>query len=117
MTTIMRTAVNAKTWPQDRALRAATPALAAVETNSLQRCERALDMMLTQRGDAFAEVERVLADDPKCVFGHCLRAALIVRADSTAPRSTLAASITAIEAASPDSDARFRSARTHGARH
>jgi len=72
------------------------------DANSLRRCERALDMMLTQRGDAFAAVERLLADDPGCVFGHCLRAALIVRADSTAPRSTLAASIAAIEAACPD---------------
>jgi tetratricopeptide (TPR) repeat protein len=72
------------------------------QTTSLQRCERALDMLLTQRGDAFAEVERVLSDDPESVFGHCLRVALIVRADSRAPRSALAASIAAIEAARPD---------------
>jgi hypothetical protein len=56
----------------------------------------------TQRGDAAAEVERVLADDPGCVFGHCLRAALIVRAESAASRSALTASIAAIEAACPD---------------
>ena len=102
METIMRTAANVKTLPQDRALHAATPAIAAVETDSQHRCERALDMLLTQRGDAFAEVERVLADDPGCVFGHCLRAALIVRAESAALRSALAASIAAIEAACPD---------------
>jgi tetratricopeptide (TPR) repeat protein len=36
------------------------------------------------------------------VFGHCLRAALIVRADDAAARSTLAASVAAIEAACPD---------------
>jgi tetratricopeptide (TPR) repeat protein len=102
METIMRTAANVKALPQDRALQAATPAIAAVETDSQRRCERALDMLLTQRGDAFAEVERVLADDAGCVFGHCLRAALIVRAESTAPRSALAASIAAIEAACPD---------------
>jgi len=65
-------------------------------------------MMLTERGDAIAEVERILADDPKSVYGHCLRAALIVRADSAAGRSRLAASITAIEAACPDSDAPAR---------
>lgn len=52
----------------------------------MERYQRALDMMLTQRGgDALGEVERVLAVDPKSVIGHCLRAALIVRAD---PRSS-----------------------------
>jgi hypothetical protein len=59
-------------------------------------------MMLTQRGDPFAEIERVLAGDPGCVLAHYVRAALIVRADNAAARSTLAASIAAIEAAYPD---------------
>src|SRR5262249_34877551 len=90
------------TWPQHEALQAAAPAFAAVETDSQRRCERALDMLLTQRGDASAEVERLLADDPRCVFGHCLRAALIVRAESGASRSALGASIVAIETACPD---------------
>jgi tetratricopeptide (TPR) repeat protein len=44
----------------------------------------------------------VLADDPQSVFGHCLRAALIVCADAAAARSSLAASLAAIEAACPD---------------
>jgi tetratricopeptide (TPR) repeat protein len=109
MATIMTTAGSAKTLWQRRAHHAATPAIATAQTNSLQRCERALDMLLTQRGDAFAEVERVLSDDPGCVFGHCLRAALIVRADSGAPRSALAASIAAIEAACPDTNDPARS--------
>ena len=100
----MRTAVDVKTWQQNPARPAATNAPAGVETNSLGRCERAIDMMLTQRGDAFTEVERVLAEDPGSVPGHCLRAALIVRADNAAARSTLAASINAIEATCPDSD-------------
>jgi tetratricopeptide (TPR) repeat protein len=102
MVTIMTTAASAKTLPQHQARRAATPATAMAETNSLRRCERALDMLLTQRGNAFAEVERVLADDPGSVFCHCLRAALIVRAESGARRSALAASIAAIEAACPE---------------
>jgi len=72
------------------------------ETGPMRRWGRALDMLLTQRGDAFAEVERVLADHPESVFGHCLRAALIVRADNAAARSTLAASLAAIELACPD---------------
>lgn len=75
--------------------------IAACDPRSLQRHKRALDMMLTQRGDAVAEVERVLAGQPGSVSGHCLRAALIVRSDNPALRSTLAASIAAIEAARP----------------
>ena len=61
-------------------------------------------MMLTQRGDALAEVERVLAVGPASVVGHCLRAALIVRADNAALRPALAASLAAIEASHPDID-------------
>src|SRR6516164_5386122 len=102
MATIMIKAASAKTLPQHEALQAAVPAIAAVETDSQRRCERALDMLLTQRGDASAEVERLLADDPGCVFGHCLRAALIVRAESAASRSALGVSIAAIETARPD---------------
>jgi tetratricopeptide (TPR) repeat protein len=85
-----------------RALHSAIAAIATVEMDSQHRCERALDMLLTQRGDASTEVERLLADDPGCVFGHCLRAALIVRAESAASRSALGASVAAIEAACPD---------------
>jgi len=63
-------------------------------------------MLLTHRGNPALEVERVLADDPECVFGHCLRAALIVCADEAAARSSLAVSVAAIEAACPDADDR-----------
>jgi hypothetical protein len=101
----MTTTLNAKTAPRTPAVPGTIPGAVLVEANNLQRRERALDMMLTQRGDAIAEVEQMLADDPESVFAHCLRAALIVRADSAAARSTLAASIAAIEAACPDNDA------------
>ena len=104
MATIMTTAASTKALAQHPAHHASTPAIAMAQSNSLQRCESALDMLLTQRGDALAEVERVLANDPESVFGHCLRAALIVRAESGAPRSALAASIAAIEAACPDTN-------------
>jgi tetratricopeptide (TPR) repeat protein len=104
MATIMTKAVSAKALPEYWAGNAATPAIAVAHTNSLPRSERALDMLLTQRGDAFAEVERVLSDDPGSVFGHCLRAALIVRAESGAPRAALAASIAAIEAVCPNTN-------------
>ena len=69
MVTIMTTAANAA-LPEEWALHAAASTTAAVETKSLQQCERVLDMMLTQRGDAFAEVERVLAADRRM----CVRA-------------------------------------------
>ncbi len=69
---------------------------------SLARSEHVLELLLTHRGNPAAEVERVLADDAQSVFGHCLRAALIVCADSAAARSSLAASVAAIEAACPD---------------
>jgi hypothetical protein len=89
-----------------RILHVATSATAEVGTDSLQRCRRALEMALTHRGNPALEVERVLADDPECVFGHCLRAALIVCADQAAARSSLAVSVAAIEAACPDADDR-----------
>ena len=100
----MRTAANVNTLSLDRAVHATTPALVLFEADSQRRCERTLDMLLTQRGDASAEVERLLADDPGSVFGHCLRAALIVRAENSASRSALVASIAAIETECPDAN-------------
>jgi tetratricopeptide (TPR) repeat protein len=87
---------------------------ATVEPNGdlLARCEHALELLLTHRGNPSVEIERVLAEDPQCVLAHCLRAAIIVRADANAARSTLAASVAAIEAACPDIDA---PARRHAA--
>jgi tetratricopeptide (TPR) repeat protein len=87
-------------------LHVAKSTTAEVGTDSLQRCRRALEMLLTHCGNPALEVERVLADDPECVFGHCLRAALIVCADQAAARSSLAVSVAAIEAACPDADDR-----------
>jgi tetratricopeptide (TPR) repeat protein len=82
------------------------------DTASLPRCQHALELLLTHRGNPSAEVERVLADDPQCVFAHCLRAALIVRADDQAARPLLAASVAEIEAvcADPDDPARRHAA-------
>jgi len=74
------------------------------QSDTIRRSERALDFMLTSRGDAAGEIARVLADDPGDVFAHCLRAGLIVRADDDAARPALAASVAAIEAARPDTD-------------
>jgi hypothetical protein len=81
---------------------AAVPASVEADGASLLRCEHVLELLLTHRGKPLAEVDRVLADDPQYVFGHCLRAALIVCADAAAARSSLAASVAAIEAACPD---------------
>ena len=100
----MTMAANGKGLAQRGTDHVTMPATVVAQTNWSQRYERVLDMLLTQRGDAFAEIERVLSDDPGSVFAHCLRAALIVRADSRAPRSTLVASIAAIEGACPATD-------------
>ena len=81
---------------------ATKPASIDRETQSLSRCEHALELLLTHRGNPSAEVERVLADDPQCVFAHCLNAALIVCADAAGSRSSLAGSAAAIELACPD---------------
>ena len=74
--------------------------------DSLQRCEHALELLHTHRGNPSEEIDRVLADDPQCLFDHCLRAALIVLADNRAARSALAASVTAIETAKTGVDKR-----------
>jgi len=80
--------------------------VAEVESQAL--CARVLDLLLTHRGNPSAEIERVLAHDPQCLFAHCLRAALVVRADKTAGRSRLAESVAAIEALCPDRNHRAR---------
>jgi len=56
-------------------------------------------MLHTHRGNPLAEVDRLLADDPGFVAGHCLRAALLVVSGSSNVQTPLAASITAIESA------------------
>jgi len=81
------------------------PSGPAQSTADLQsRLDHALALLLTHRGDPLAEIDRVLADDPHSVSGHCLRAAAIVRADAAAARPRLVASLAAIEAACPDAD-------------
>jgi len=65
-----------------------------------QRCDRAVEQLLTSRGDPTAEVERILAEVPQSVAAHLLRAALIVRADDTGARDRLAASVDFIDSAS-----------------
>jgi tetratricopeptide (TPR) repeat protein len=68
------------------------------------RRDHALALLLTHRGDPLSEIDRVLVDDPHDVPGHCLRAAAIVRADATAARPRLVASLAAIEAACQDAN-------------
>lgn len=108
----MKATLVTTTTRHERNLPAAPLAIDTIDADSQCRCERTLDMMLTGRGDPFAEIEKVLAADPECVLAHCLRAALIVRADSAALSPTLHASIAAIEAASLDID---HPARRHAA--
>ena len=72
------------------------------DLSALAACNRVLELMLTNRGNPSVEIDRILADNPKFVFGHCLRSAIIVRADEDAMRSKLVASVAAIEAERPD---------------
>jgi tetratricopeptide (TPR) repeat protein len=80
------------------------PADIEATADSQRRCDHALALLLAHRGNPATEVERVLADDPHCVFGHCLRAALIVLADNISARATLATSLAFVEAACQDTD-------------
>jgi hypothetical protein len=84
----------------------ATCARGAVEPLRLEESEargqHALNLLLTHQRNAAIEIDRLLEDDPESVFGHCLRSALIVRADDTSARQKLAASVAAIEAGCPD---------------
>jgi tetratricopeptide (TPR) repeat protein len=73
-------------------------------TDPLTRCDRALELMLTNRGNPAAEIDRALEDAPRFIFGHCLRASLIVRTDDVAARFALAVSVTVIESAGLDKD-------------
>src|ERR1700730_13138668 len=57
----------------------------------------ALHGALTYRGHAGADVARLLKLEPQSVFGHCLRAALIVRTGARAQRLELARSLTVID--------------------
>ena len=74
------------------------------DTDPLKRCEHALDALLTNRGDPSRDVDRALAEAPQLIFGHCLRAGLIVRADDAGARSKLMESVTAVEALCADAD-------------
>src|SRR5215471_2716397 len=88
------------------------PAPVETDTPTRRRCEHALALLLAHRGNPAAEVERILADEPQCVCGHSLNAALIVLADRFAARSKLATSLAVIEAAHADAD---HPARRHAA--
>ena len=64
-------------------------------------CESVFEDFLAGRGDPSAELDRVLDQNPDLPFGHCLRAAIIVRGDDVAARSRLAKSIAVIEEGHP----------------
>ncbi len=64
---------------------------------SSERCAPVLEAFLTGRGDPSGDIDRVLADNPELVFGHCLRTAIVVRGDDVVARSRLLESVTAIE--------------------
>jgi hypothetical protein len=61
------------------------------------RYEEILEAFLTSRGKPSLDVDQALAEDPESVFGHCLRAAIIVRGDDASARPKLIESVIAIE--------------------
>jgi hypothetical protein len=85
-------------------LNAAEPVGVEADRGLLTRHRRALELLLTHRGNPLVEVERILSEDPGSVLAHCLRAALIVCGDRVADRTTLAASVTAIDASGAGKD-------------
>ena len=91
---------------------AAKAAYAESDTDSFRRCEQALEELLTSRGNPAQDVDSVLADHPEFVFGHCLRAGLIVRADDAGARPKLLESVGVIETICADVD---NPARRHAA--
>jgi tetratricopeptide (TPR) repeat protein len=68
------------------------------------RCAQIFQDFLTGRGDPSGELDQVLDQNPELVFGHCLRAAIVVRGDYIGARSRLLRSIVAIEAICPHVD-------------
>jgi tetratricopeptide (TPR) repeat protein len=82
--------------------------LCPTQVDTRSACEHILELLLTHRDNPAVEVERLLADHPYSVFGHCLRTAIIVRSNDYTARSTLAESVAVIEAACPDTDAPTR---------
>jgi hypothetical protein len=91
---------------------ALTPPRQQAAPDSQGRSQQVLNLFLSHRGNPLREVDQLLADDPTFVFGHCLRAALIVSSDAFNERGSLAQSIAAIAAASPDPN---EPARRHAA--
>jgi hypothetical protein len=81
---------------------AAVSAIDGTDRRPAARLEYALELLLTHRGNPLAEIEQVLAHDPRSAFGHCVRVALLVCTDAVAAKPLLAMSLSAIEAACPD---------------
>src|SRR5215831_7282062 len=75
---------------------------AEADGDLLSGCQSTLELLLTQRGDPSREVDRLLDENPKSLGLHCLRLALIVRADDSGARSTAEQSIALIEEGTPD---------------
>jgi hypothetical protein len=50
------------------------------------RCAQIFQDFLTGRGDPSGELDQVLDQNPELVFGHCLRAAIVVRGDHIGAR-------------------------------
>jgi tetratricopeptide (TPR) repeat protein len=76
--------------------------------DSSDRFRPILEAILASRGNLSRDIDTSLAADPDSLFGHCLRAAIIVRGDDARRRSAVAESVNAIEAISRDVNSQAR---------
>lgn len=75
---------------------------------SLERYERAVELLAGFYADPLAEIERALAEDPGFVSGHCLRAALFLISPEKGTAAELRRSVEAAEALLRHANARER---------
>jgi tetratricopeptide (TPR) repeat protein len=75
---------------------------------SLDRYERAVELLHSYFNDPFAEIETALADDPDFVMGHCLKAALIVSATDRNFEPELKKTVEKLETLAPVANDRER---------
>lgn len=77
-------------------------------TDSVEPFRPILEGFLASRGNFSRDIDVSLAADPDSLFGHCLRAAIIVRGDDTRRRSAVAESVNVIEVISHDANSQAR---------
>jgi hypothetical protein len=89
------------------AIAAGGPLTLQRDGHASRRCDRALSLIHTHRGNAMDEIAAILAAHPTCIPAHCLRAGYVVASGDAGSLSALAASVDAISV-HPAADDRAR---------